>query len=165
MGRDLTRGRTFPDNVARSIKAPLDGWTDEPARRRDGKRMSVIKESRGAAQRKRLRRETISAVMQLDAGCHTATSICTILIDTDAVTFIYRDIKFRGIYCSKRNVNREIIFPRGFNTKGFHSRMFIWTSGNFGTAVPREHKTRAERRHITSLFRRVITPRKHDHRI
>lgn len=46
MGRDLTRGRTFPDNVARSIKAPLDGqtdgWTDgradgrmahEPARR------------------------------------------------------------------------------------------------------------------------------------
>lgn len=69
MGRDLTRGRTFPDNVARSIKAPLDGQTDgrmngwRANRRgaaRDGERTGVIKESRGeltsreAAQRKRL---------------------------------------------------------------------------------------------------------------
>lgn len=41
MDRDLTRGRTFPDNVARSIKAPLERTAP-----RYRERTSVIKESR-----------------------------------------------------------------------------------------------------------------------
>jgi len=51
MDRDLTRGRTFPDNVARSIKAFLDGqtdgWTDgaRTVATRVGECTSVIKKS------------------------------------------------------------------------------------------------------------------------
>lgn len=61
MDRDLTRGRTFPDNVARSIKAPLERTAREPAPRYR-ERTSVIKESRVNVAAEVSHREIISAV-------------------------------------------------------------------------------------------------------
>lgn len=98
MDRGLTRGRTFPDNVARSIKAPSDE-ARERSQRRDRARTSVIKESpRVNVARSRAaevsHRETISRgdviregeAAQSDAGNRAGIDACDINL------FNYHDI-------------------------------------------------------------------------